>query len=77
MSGRRVPDDISVAGFDDLFIAAYTQPRLTTVRQPMRQMGLLAMESLFRLMSGEDSAIRVMVEPELMVRESTARVASK
>ena len=77
LSGRRVPDDISVAGFDDLFIAAYTQPRLTTVRQPMRQMGLLAMESLFRLMSGEDSAIRVMVEPELIVRESTARVALK
>jgi len=71
-SGRRVPEDISVVGFDDLFLASYTQPRLTTVRQPMRRMGLLAMESLFRLMSGEDSAIKILVEAELIVRESTA-----
>jgi DNA-binding LacI/PurR family transcriptional regulator len=72
LAGLRVPGDISVVGFDDLFLASYTQPRLTTVRQPMRRMGLLAMESLFKLMSGEDSAIRITVEPELIVRESTA-----
>jgi DNA-binding LacI/PurR family transcriptional regulator len=42
--GLRVPEDISVAGFDDLFIASYTQPPLTTVRQPMRRMGQMAME---------------------------------
>jgi len=74
LHGRRVPEDISVVGFDDLFVASYTQPPLTTVRQPMRRMGLLAMESLFQLMSGEDSAIRITVEAELIVRESTARV---
>jgi DNA-binding LacI/PurR family transcriptional regulator len=72
LAGLRVPEDISVVGFDDLFLASYTQPRLTTVRQPMRRMGLLAMESLFRLMSGEDLAIRVKVDAELVVRESTA-----
>jgi DNA-binding LacI/PurR family transcriptional regulator len=77
LSGRRVPEDISVVGFDDLFLASYTQPRLTTVRQPMRRMGLLAMESLFRLMSGEDSAIRITVDAELIVRESTARLNAK
>lgn len=77
LGGLRVPEDISVVGFDDLFLASYTQPRLTTVRQPMRRMGLLAMESLFRLMSGEDSAIRVTVDAELIVRESTARLAAK
>jgi LacI family repressor for deo operon, udp, cdd, tsx, nupC, and nupG len=76
LHGKRVPEDISVVGFDDLFLASYTQPRLTTVRQPMRRMGLLAMESLFRLMSGEDSAIRITVEAELVVRESTARVSA-
>ncbi len=74
LRGLRVPEDISVVGFDDLFISSYTQPRLTTVRQPMRQMGLLAMESLFRLMSGEESAIRITVDAELVVRESTAKV---
>jgi DNA-binding LacI/PurR family transcriptional regulator len=74
LAGRRVPEDISVVGFDDLFLASYTQPRLTTVHQPMRRMGLLAMESLFKLMSGEDSAIRITVDPELIVRESTAKL---
>lgn len=72
LAGLRVPEDISVVGFDDLFLASYTEPPLTTVRQPMRRMGLLAMESLFNLMSGEDSAIRVRVDAELIVRESTA-----
>ncbi|HEY1768013.1 MAG TPA: LacI family DNA-binding transcriptional regulator [Terracidiphilus sp.] len=72
--GLRVPDDISVAGFDDLFFASYTQPPLTTVRQPMRRMGQLAMEKLFKLMSGEESVTQVKVDTELVVRESTAKV---
>ncbi len=76
LHGLRVPEDISVVGFDDLFFASYTQPTLTTVRQPMRRMGQLAMESLFKLMSGEESAIRIKVEAELIVRESTARVTA-
>lgn len=69
----RVPDDISVVGFDDVFFASYTQPPLTTVRQPMRRMGQLAMESLFKLMSGDEEEIRIKVDAELIVRESTAR----
>ncbi len=77
LHGLRVPEDISVVGFDDLFLASYTQPMLTTVRQPMRRMGQLAMESLFKLMSGEESAIRIKVEAELIVRESTARVTAR
>ena len=67
-----VPQDISLVGFDDLFIASYTQPRLTTVRQPKRQLGQLAMESLFTLMSGHDSVDSISVPAELIVRESTA-----
>lgn len=77
LHGLRVPEDISVVGFDDLFLASYTQPTLTTVRQPMCRMGQLAMESLFKLMSGEESAIRIKVEAELIVRESTARVVAR
>jgi DNA-binding LacI/PurR family transcriptional regulator len=76
MHGLRVPDDVSVAGFDDLFFAGYIEPPLTTVRQPMRRMGQLAMESLFRLMSGEESVPQIKVEAELIVRESTARVSA-
>jgi DNA-binding LacI/PurR family transcriptional regulator len=74
LRGLRVPEDISVVGFDDLFLASYMQPPLTTVRQPMKRMGQLAMESLFQLMSGEELEIRIRVDPELIVRESTARL---
>jgi DNA-binding LacI/PurR family transcriptional regulator len=73
--GLRVPEDISIAGFDDLFFASYTQPPLTTVRQPMRRMGQLAMENLFKLMSGEESVAQIKVKAELIVRESTAKAA--
>jgi DNA-binding LacI/PurR family transcriptional regulator len=75
--GLRVPEDISVAGFDDLFFASYVQPALTTVRQPMRRMGQMAMESLLRLMAGEESVSQIRVEAELIVRASTARVKAR
>jgi DNA-binding LacI/PurR family transcriptional regulator len=72
--GLRVPEDISVTGFDDLFFAAYLEPPLTTVRQPMWRMGQMAMENLLKLMSGEESVAQVKVEAELIVRGSTAKV---
>jgi len=75
--GLRVPEDVSVTGFDDLFFAAYLTPALTTVRQPMRRMGQMAMENLFKLMSGQtsgqNSAVQVKVEAELIVRGSTGK----
>ncbi|HVN92168.1 MAG TPA: LacI family DNA-binding transcriptional regulator [Terracidiphilus sp.] len=72
--GLRVPEDISVTGFDDLFFAQYLEPPLTTVRQPMYRMGELAMENLLTLMSGKDSVAQVKVEAELIVRKSTSNV---
>ena len=77
MQGLRVPEDISIAGFDDLFVASYTQPPLTTVRQPMRRMGQLAMENLIKLMSGQESVVRIKINAELIVRESTATVSTR
>ena len=71
--GLRVPEDVSVTGFDDLFFAEYLEPPLTTVRQPMRRMGEMAMENLLKLMSGEESVAQVRVEAELIVRGSTGR----
>lgn len=71
--GLRVPEDVSVTGFDDLFFAAYLQPGLTTVRQPMRRMGQLALENLLKLMSGEESVAQSRVEAQLIVRTSTGR----
>lgn len=68
----QVPGDISVVGFDDLFIASYTHPPLTTVRQPKRRMGILAMESLLQLMTGENPSHAITVPAELVIRESSA-----
>ncbi|MGO8758535.1 MAG: LacI family DNA-binding transcriptional regulator [Terracidiphilus sp.] len=75
--GLRVPEDVSVTGFDDLFFAAYLEPPLTTVRQPMRRMGEMAMENLFKLMSGEDSVAQIRVEAELIVRKSTTKAVNR
>jgi DNA-binding LacI/PurR family transcriptional regulator len=72
-AGLRVPDHVSVIGFDDLPVAEYTAPPLTTVRQPKRRMGCLAMETLLGLIGGSGSAASVRVPGELIVRESTGR----
>jgi DNA-binding LacI/PurR family transcriptional regulator len=74
-----VPEDVSVVGFDDIQSAAYQNPALTTVRQPLREMGRIAAETLLRRIrrSGSDShGGETMVEPKLMIRETTCRVRS-
>lgn len=72
-AGLRVPDDVSVIGFDDIPQSLYTVPRLTTIRQPLSSMGELAAETLLEKISGNTDAPRVIkIEPELMVRETTA-----
>ena len=75
--GLRVPEDVSVTGFDDLFFAEYLEPPLTTVRQPMRRMGEMAMENLLKLMAGEDSVAQVKAEADLIVRGSTAKASAR
>jgi DNA-binding LacI/PurR family transcriptional regulator len=75
-AGLDVPEDVSVIGFDDIPAAAYNYPALTTIKQPLREMGRLAAEYLLRRISnGAQSEFpeEVMVEPELIVRQSTAR----
>jgi len=76
-AGIRVPEDVSVVGFDDIQNAAYQNPGLTTVRQPLREMGRAAAEILLRRIHRPGSELRGrhVVEPELVVRETTCRVA--
>jgi LacI family transcriptional regulator len=68
--GLRVPDDISLVGFDDMPEAPFRVPPLTTVRQPTLAMGMAAVEGLLRLIDGEPADLPVF-EASLVVREST------
>jgi DNA-binding LacI/PurR family transcriptional regulator len=70
--GLRAPEDMSLVGFDDLPLALYMDPPLTTVRQPKHEMGRLAMEVLLKLIAGSEAEQSIKVSGELIVRESTA-----
>jgi DNA-binding LacI/PurR family transcriptional regulator len=67
-----VPADISVVGFDDIRLAAYAKPSITTVRQPLRKMGEIAAQALLnRLQTGSMGPSEIAVKPDFVVREST------
>jgi len=69
----RVPEDVSVIGFDDIQVAAYHNPRLTTIRQPLHDMGETAARILLQRMQGfKDYPVEFAVPPELIIRETTA-----
>jgi LacI family transcriptional regulator len=71
--GVRVPEDLSVVGFDDLSVVRWTSPPLTTVRQPLYEMGMLAARTVLRLMDDETvESPRVELATDLVVRDSTA-----
>jgi LacI family transcriptional regulator len=73
-AGKSVPEDMSVVGIDDIYEAAYHIPALTTIRQPLKKMGMLAAETLVQRITGaqDESVEKLEVEPELVVRESTS-----
>jgi LacI family transcriptional regulator len=71
--GVRVPEDLSIVGFDDIELAAYTQPPLTTVAQPKEAIGTGAAGLLLeRIRAGRRELARTVLQPELRVRGSTA-----
>ena len=81
-TGLRVPEDISVVGFDDVQSAAFQNPALTTVRQPLRKMGIIAAETILaeiaQLHAQPTTHLRperLIVDPEFVVRASTAKAA--
>jgi DNA-binding LacI/PurR family transcriptional regulator len=70
--GRRVPEDVSVVGFDDTPESAYFIPPLTTVRQDFQRVGRAAVRLLLdQLASGTKRQDRVLIEPELVCRKSS------
>ena len=79
-SGPRseVPDDLSVVGFDDSELAEIVVPGLTTVRQPLAEMGRMAVSLLMRLLENQRvDALRIELATKLVVRDSTAPVRSR
>jgi LacI family transcriptional regulator len=70
-AGLRVPEDVSVMGFDDVNSAAYQNPSLTTIRQPWIKMAHIAAQTLLHRLSNKKVLKEILVEPELIVREST------
>jgi DNA-binding LacI/PurR family transcriptional regulator len=72
-----IPEDLSIVGFDDLPVASWVGPPLTTVRQPLAQMATVAARLVLRLANGEQpSQTRVELATELVIRESTAPAKS-
>jgi DNA-binding LacI/PurR family transcriptional regulator len=72
----KVPDDLSVVGFDDIVFSEYTQPSLTTVAVPRTDIGKVAFQALWAMMNDPDQAGREFrVETHLVVRQSTLPVA--
>lgn len=71
-AGLRVPDDISVAGFDDIEFAAMATPALTTIHQPRRALGREAAKALLDLLEGRTPEPRIRLQTELVERASTA-----
>jgi LacI family repressor for deo operon, udp, cdd, tsx, nupC, and nupG len=68
----RVPEDISVAGFDDIEFAAAAQPALTTIHQPRRELGQAAAAVLIDLLQGRETQKRIRLKTELVIRDSVA-----
>ncbi|MFY9935673.1 MAG: LacI family DNA-binding transcriptional regulator [Silvibacterium sp.] len=72
-AGLRVPENVSIVGFDDIISAAYQKPSLTTVRQPLREMGCAGARVLLDLIANpqKEPPAELVMQPELIVREST------
>jgi LacI family transcriptional regulator len=76
-AGLSVPGDVSVVGFDDIQSAAYATPSLTTVRQPLREMGKRGAQVLLERIADREKSFpaEIVMTPELVVRESTGPVS--
>ncbi len=70
-AGYKVPEDVSIVGFDDIEFASITYPPLTTIRQPLHEMGATAADLLLRKLTNDESVQSLRVRPELIVRSST------
>ena len=75
--GLRVPQDVVVVGFDDIAAARFFSPPLTTVRQPLRDQGLIAAEQVLALLRGEPPPSRTTLRTQLVVRQCNHQQATQ
>jgi DNA-binding LacI/PurR family transcriptional regulator len=77
--GLRIPEDISVTGFDDIKSSSYLQKPLTTVAVPISELGKISAEALLKkvMNKGHEVIQHVMLKPRLIVRETTTTVHNK
>lgn len=78
-AGKRVPEDVSVVGFDNIYFAEFNAPSLTTINQPLFEMGELAAQTLLKKLSNPNENAEfqqtLTVEPKLIIRDSTAKLS--
>jgi DNA-binding LacI/PurR family transcriptional regulator len=73
--GLKIPEDISLIGFDDIQLASFTEPSLTTVRQPIYEMGTTAINLLVQLIEGKKKEpLKVELPTQLIIRESSGGI---
>ena len=75
--GLSVPEDVSVTGFDNIELAGYSNPALTTVNVPRRRIGELCLEALLRSDEAHRANDTIVIDPELVVRESTGAASQR
>jgi LacI family transcriptional regulator len=75
-AGLRVPEDVALVSFDDIPAAARHRPALTTIRQPIHQMGAIAAQTLIDQLDNDDTATprRIILPTELVLRETTPQL---
>ncbi len=69
-AGKKVPEDIAIIGVDDIPLTTIIRPELTTLHVNLRHIGRLAMRTLIDAIEGGSSSTKIIIEPELIVRES-------
>ncbi|MBS2968468.1 LacI family DNA-binding transcriptional regulator [Metabacillus sp. KIGAM252] len=73
-SGRRVPENLSIIGYDDILLSSYVSPRLTTIAQNKQKLGFHAAQQLIEMLEKETAPAHIILETELKIRESTAKI---
>lgn len=75
-NGVKVPDDISIVGYDDSDIATVVTPQLTTVHVPFYEMGNRCADEFIKYIKGENACFRIFMQPEIVIRKSSSRPGS-